>query len=106
MANSSNRTPTHLASGDPGRKLTDFALNPTTAGGYAPVWLHNLADDVTLEGSMMNGAVGTAQRMEGPDPERRSYQTCASFADPDGNGWLVQEITGTAPWPDLGRLTT
>jgi len=28
----------------------------------------------------------------GPDPERRDYGTFASFADPDGNGWLLQEV--------------
>jgi hypothetical protein len=28
----------------------------------------------------------------GPDPERRDYNTFASFNDPDGNGWLVQEV--------------
>jgi catechol 2,3-dioxygenase-like lactoylglutathione lyase family enzyme len=28
----------------------------------------------------------------GPDPERRSYNSFASFEDPDGNGWLVQEV--------------
>lgn len=28
----------------------------------------------------------------GPDPERRSYNTFLSFSDPDGNGWLVQEV--------------
>lgn len=33
----------------------------------------------------------------GPDPERRSYQTYASFSDPDGNGWLLQEITERLP---------
>ena len=31
-------------------------------------------------------------RVPGPDPEGRSYQTYASFSDPDGNGWLLQEI--------------
>jgi hypothetical protein len=29
----------------------------------------------------------------GPDPEHRSYRSFASFSDPDGNGWLFQEIT-------------
>ena len=29
----------------------------------------------------------------GPDPERRSYSSLASFSDPDGNSWLLQEIT-------------
>ena len=28
----------------------------------------------------------------GPDPERRSYASYATFSDPDGNGWAVQEI--------------
>jgi catechol 2,3-dioxygenase-like lactoylglutathione lyase family enzyme len=28
----------------------------------------------------------------GPDPERRSYNSFVSFDDPDGNGWLVQEV--------------
>src|ERR1700685_1051356 len=32
-------------------------------------------------------------RVNGPDPEHRSYRSFASFNDPDGNGWLFQEIT-------------
>lgn len=32
-------------------------------------------------------------RVTGLDPERRSYRSFASFNDPDGNGWLLQEIT-------------
>jgi catechol 2,3-dioxygenase-like lactoylglutathione lyase family enzyme len=42
-------------------------------------------------------------RVPGPDPEGRSYQTYASFTDPDGNGWLLQEITTRLPgreWTD------
>ena len=33
----------------------------------------------------------------GLDPERRSYNSFASFADPDGNQWLLQEITERLP---------
>jgi catechol 2,3-dioxygenase-like lactoylglutathione lyase family enzyme len=36
-------------------------------------------------------------RVGGPDPERRSYRSFASFHDPDGNGWLFQEITTRLP---------
>jgi catechol 2,3-dioxygenase-like lactoylglutathione lyase family enzyme len=36
-------------------------------------------------------------RVPGPDPEGRSYQTYASFSDPDGNGWLLQQITQRLP---------
>jgi hypothetical protein len=36
-------------------------------------------------------------RVSGPDPERRSYKTYASFSDPDGNGWLLQEVKVRLP---------
>jgi catechol 2,3-dioxygenase-like lactoylglutathione lyase family enzyme len=32
-------------------------------------------------------------RVSGPDPKRGSYRSFASFRDPDGNGWLFQEVT-------------
>jgi catechol 2,3-dioxygenase-like lactoylglutathione lyase family enzyme len=40
---------------------------------------------------------GTDGRAPGPDPEGRSYGSYASFSDPDGNGWLLQEITERLP---------
>jgi catechol 2,3-dioxygenase-like lactoylglutathione lyase family enzyme len=36
-------------------------------------------------------------RQPGPDPERASYGSFCSFNDPDGNTWLVQEITTRRP---------
>jgi catechol 2,3-dioxygenase-like lactoylglutathione lyase family enzyme len=36
-------------------------------------------------------------RLPGPDPERGSYRSYASFSDPDGNGWLLQEIKSRLP---------
>ena len=36
-------------------------------------------------------------RVSGPDPEHRSYRSYASFSDPDGNGWLLQEVTDRLP---------
>jgi catechol 2,3-dioxygenase-like lactoylglutathione lyase family enzyme len=36
-------------------------------------------------------------RVGGPDPEHRSYRSFASFSDPDGNGWLLQEVTVRLP---------
>jgi catechol 2,3-dioxygenase-like lactoylglutathione lyase family enzyme len=38
---------------------------------------------------------GAAGQEPGPDPERRNYNTFASFADPDGNTWLIQEVNRT-----------
>jgi catechol 2,3-dioxygenase-like lactoylglutathione lyase family enzyme len=39
----------------------------------------------------------TEARAAGPDPQARSYASYASFSDPDGNRWLLQEITERAP---------
>ena len=47
--------------------------------------------------------LGDGGVLPGPDPERRSYLTYASFTDPDGNGWLLQEVTDRPPerlWED------
>jgi Glyoxalase/Bleomycin resistance protein/Dioxygenase superfamily len=40
---------------------------------------------------------GTTGRVPGPDPHGSSYGSWASFFDPDGNGWLVQEIKERRP---------
>ena len=40
---------------------------------------------------------GEAGRIPGAHPTRASYGTFASFADPDGNGWVLQEVTERAP---------
>jgi hypothetical protein len=36
-------------------------------------------------------------RAPGPDPQRRSYFSFASFSDPDGNNWILQEIKERLP---------
>jgi catechol 2,3-dioxygenase-like lactoylglutathione lyase family enzyme len=38
-----------------------------------------------------------AARIPGPDPNRTSYASYASFTDPDGNGWTLQEVTDRLP---------
>lgn len=45
-------------------------------------------------------------RARGPDPEHRSYRSFASFHDPDGNGWLFQEITTRLPGRIDSTMTT
>ena len=44
-------------------------------------------------------------RVSGPDPDDRSYRSFASFHDPDGNGWLLQEITQRLPGRVTGNTT-
>lgn len=48
---------------------------------------------------------GGRNRVPGPDPERRTYCSYASLSDPDGNGWVLQEVTTRLPgrlWSDFG----
>ena len=45
---------------------------------------------------------GTEARVAGPAPDHASYGSFASFDDPDGNGWILQEITTRLP----GRVAT
>jgi hypothetical protein len=42
-------------------------------------------------------------RISGPDPERKSYSSYVAFQDPDGNAWIVQEITQRAPGRELPK---
>jgi catechol 2,3-dioxygenase-like lactoylglutathione lyase family enzyme len=47
-----------------------------------------------------------AGRISGPDPERASYKSYASFENPDGNLWLLQEVTVRLPGRiDSGQTT-
>jgi catechol 2,3-dioxygenase-like lactoylglutathione lyase family enzyme len=55
------------------------------------------ADDAYLFGRV---------RVSGPDPEHRSYRSFASFRDPDGNGWLFQELTTRLPGRIDSAVTT
>lgn len=47
---------------------------------------------------------GTQGRLPGPDPEGRSYRTFASFNDPDGNSWVLQEIKTRLPGRGLSSM--
>ncbi len=44
--------------------------------------------------------------VSGRDPERRSYRSYATFSDPDGNGWLLQEVTERLPGRVDADITT
>jgi predicted enzyme related to lactoylglutathione lyase len=50
----------------------------------------------------LGGRFDPAGRLDGPAPDRATYGSFATFSDPDGNGWLLQEITARLP----GRIDT
>ena len=70
----------------------DAARNALRAHGIEASVFHDAG------GGLGGGFVArSGARAAGPDPERRSYATYASFSDPDGNAWLLQEITQRLP---------
>jgi catechol 2,3-dioxygenase-like lactoylglutathione lyase family enzyme len=81
-----------------GASLTSAA--PGSAKGYLIV-----SDIVAARDALVAAGVdvdeihhlGPAGPVGGPDPQRRSYFSRASFSDPDGNSWLLQEITTRLP---------
>jgi len=73
--------------------------NPDAAGSVQG--LHLVVSDVDVARQELTGRgvdvsepyhFGPNGQQSGPDPERRNYNTFASFSDPDGNGWLLQEV--------------
>ncbi len=56
----------------------------------------NVSEVFHYAGGPFNNAT-EKPRVEGRDPQGRTYSTFASFEDPDGNGWLLQEVTTRLP---------
>jgi catechol 2,3-dioxygenase-like lactoylglutathione lyase family enzyme len=81
-----------------GAKLTSAA--PGSAKAYLIVSDVVAARDALVAAGIEVGEVfhlGPDGPVSGPDPERRSYFSRAAFSDPDGNEWLMQEITTRLP---------
>ena len=81
-----------------GAPLTSAA--PGSGKGYLIVSDIVAARDALVAAGIEVGEVfhlGPDGPVSGPDPERRSYFSRASFTDPDGNAWLMQEVTTRLP---------
>ena len=78
--------------------------NPAAAGSLQG--LHLIVSDIDQARAELTGRGLNASevfhftdggQVPGPDPERGDYNSFLSFADPDGNGWLVQEVRRAEP---------
>jgi catechol 2,3-dioxygenase-like lactoylglutathione lyase family enzyme len=81
-----------------GTNLTSAA--PGSGKGYLIVSDIVAARDRLVGGGIEVGEIfhiGPEGRVSGLDPERRTYRSRALFSDPDGNVWLLQEITARLP---------
>jgi len=89
---------TYLGSGDPDRRRND----------YYPEWLDNLADDVTLEGSVLNGTVQGAEAVRTLLAYARTlyeYQEF-SFAGPYGDNGFLEDYTSQVRGEPIGSVVT
>lgn len=89
---------TYLGSGDPARRRTD----------YYPEWLDNLADDVTLEGSVLNGVVRGAPAVRTLLAYARTlyeYQEL-NFAGPYGDNGFLEDYTSRVNGQPIGSVVT
>jgi hypothetical protein len=87
-------TPTYLAGGDP------------ALAEYFPAWLNNLADDVTLEGSMMDGAVQGAEAVRTLLVYiRKLYERQVfRFAGPYGQKGFLEDYTAWVRGEPIGNI--
>jgi hypothetical protein len=89
---------TYMGSGDQARRRTD----------YYPEWLDNLADDVTLEGSVLNGAVQGAEAVRALLAYARTlydYQDF-NFAGPYGDNGFLEDYTAQVHGEPIGSVVT
>jgi catechol 2,3-dioxygenase-like lactoylglutathione lyase family enzyme len=76
------------------------ALPGSTQGLHLVVTDVELARDELVERGIDVGGVfhfEPSGQVPGPDPTRADYGSFAQFSDPDGNGWLLQEVGRNAP---------
>jgi catechol 2,3-dioxygenase-like lactoylglutathione lyase family enzyme len=96
--------PGSMASITFGQGLTNAAPGSAT-GGLVVSDVEAAHDELGGRGVEVSGVwhgppFPPAARQPGPDPERTSYGSFCSFNDPDGNLWLVQEVTTRLPGRD------
>ena len=88
------------------KMLIEFNGQTVTAAEYFPVWLNNLADDVTVEGSLMNGFVQGAEGVSAivrcirKIYERQEF----SFAGPFGENVFFENYTGWVQGEPIGCI--
>jgi hypothetical protein len=101
-------TPTYLRRGDAarGRTVTEFNNVSVDSIDYRPVWLDNLADDVTLEGSMMDGAVRGPEAVRAIVGQIRSiYENQEfNFAGPYSESVFLEDYSAEVRGQPIGAV--
>jgi catechol 2,3-dioxygenase-like lactoylglutathione lyase family enzyme len=93
-----------ITTAPPGSVQGNFLIASDVAAARAELIARdvNVSEVFHFEGGLHVG--GTKGRLPGPDPAGRSYSTWASFSDPDGNSWMIQEIKTRLPGRGFSNL--
>jgi catechol 2,3-dioxygenase-like lactoylglutathione lyase family enzyme len=88
---------TNLTSDVPGSVQSLYLVVSDIGAARDDLVAHGAAVSDVFHDGALGGRFNDAGRVAGPSPERSSYGSFATFSDPDGNGWLLQEITARLP---------
>jgi catechol 2,3-dioxygenase-like lactoylglutathione lyase family enzyme len=100
---------TGITSAQPGSAQGSYLIVSDIAAAHAELVARGVdVSDVfhaTTPGAQFRRA-GASGRVSGPAQDHASYRSFATFNDPDGNGWLLQEITARLPGRIEAKATT
>ena len=88
---------TNLTSAAPGSAQSLYLIVPDIEGARDELAARGVEVSEVFHEGTRGARFHDIGRVAGPSPDRSSYGSFASFSDPDGNGWLFQEVTTRLP---------
>jgi len=88
---------TNVASATPGSAESLYLIVSDVEATREDLLARGVEVSEVFHESALGARFHEAGRVSGPAPDRSTYGSFATFSDPDGNGWLLQEITNRLP---------
>jgi len=88
---------TNLTPAAPGSAQSLYLIVPDVEGARDELAARGVDVSEVFHEGTRGARFHDSGRVAGPSPDRSSYGSFASFSDPDGNGWLFQEVTTRLP---------
>ncbi len=88
---------TNIASGTPGSAQSLYLAVPDIEAARGKLLARGVEVGEVFHEEALGPRFHDPGRVPGPAPDRGTYGSFAAFSDPDGNGWLLQEITTRLP---------
>ncbi len=88
---------TNIALGEPGSVQSLYLAVPDIEAARGKLLAHGVEVGEVFHEGALGDRFHDHGRVPGPAPDHGTYGSFAAFSDPDGNGWLLQEITTRLP---------